>query len=180
MFPISLFHRPVTHQTMHRRQAVMYQAPETMIGTYMPGAQGRVQVLGSGFCACLKAFIRDELTIHMVSYPRHSIYPIYIYIYAYIRVGLGGQCRHIWHTWSVWVLQINDHIYCEHRLAKAKQNDRGAIVSIVCSVCGSRMFRVLLAWSLFQMNKQLAEEHACRHQKHENDQKQTIRASLFV
>ena len=29
--------------------------------------------------------------------PKHSMYAIY----AYIGV-VGGQCRHIWHTWSVW------------------------------------------------------------------------------
>ena len=32
------------------------------------------------------------------TYPRHSMHAIY----AYIGGGLGGQCRHIWHAWSVW------------------------------------------------------------------------------
>ena len=32
--------------------------------------------------------------------------------------GLGGQCRHIWHTWSVWVY-IYTYIYVRNQPTKA-------------------------------------------------------------
>ena len=35
------------------------------------------------------------------TYPRHSMGLAYLPISW---GGFGGQCRHIWHTWSVWVL----------------------------------------------------------------------------
>ena len=41
-----------------------------------------------------------NISIH---YRRHSMGLPYLSISS---GGLGGQCRHIWHTWSVWVLHM--------------------------------------------------------------------------
>ena len=49
------------------------------------------------------------------SFPRRSMYALY----AYIGVVLGGQCRHIRHTWSVWVLGIRETIQVCFRLPRS-------------------------------------------------------------
>ena len=51
------------------------------------------------FCSPMDSLMRMTCMQDSPMYiPRHSMYGIF----TYIGVVFGGQCRHIWHTWSVW------------------------------------------------------------------------------
>ena len=47
--------------------------------------------------------LREAKTVTAMSLPRHSMGLPYMPISW---GGFGGQCRHIWHTWSVWVWYV--------------------------------------------------------------------------
>ena len=57
-------------------------------------------------CGCTPGNRLEDWTgIAVLLQPRHFMYAVYAYIILHWGV-FGGQCRHISHTWSIWVILL--------------------------------------------------------------------------